>query len=143
MNKLLLLAVSFFAISCATPYQQIGFRGGYSETRLAKDMYEVHFKGNFYTDAQTVRNHLLRRCAELAKSNGYTHFLSVSSNQSSDHGYTSSFNGNTLNTYEISRHGNTMVIKLLNNPDPKYTAYDADMILGKDSQSSRLPAWND
>jgi hypothetical protein len=132
-----------FLISCATPYQQAGFRGGYSETRLANDMYEVHFKGNFYTDEQLVRNHLLRRCAELAQLNGYTHFMSVSSNRSSDHGYSSKFNGNSLNTYEISRHGNSMVIKLVNNPDPKSFAYDAYMILGKDASSNRLPAWND
>lgn len=145
MIKILLIAVSFLAISCATPYQKAGFRGGYSETQLSADMYEVHFRGNGYTDSQAVKTYLLRRCAEVTQANGYTHFLPVSADRRTDTNYSSTYNANSnqFNTFEVSKHENSMVIKLLNNPDPKSFAYDASIILGKDSQSNRLPAWND
>lgn len=33
-------------IGCATPYQQQGFRGGYTDTRIGSDTALVSFKGN-------------------------------------------------------------------------------------------------
>lgn len=139
------LFILLFLAGCATPYQKAGFRGGYTETRLASDMYDVHFEGNRYTDALTVKNYLLRRCAELTQTNGYTHFMPVSSDNRVKRNHSSYYNASTnqINTFSSEIHENSMVIKLLNNPNPETPAYDAFIILGKDIQSNRLPAWND
>jgi hypothetical protein len=62
-------------ISCATPYQEKGFRGGFSEIQTSKDTFEVSFEGNGYTSEDKTAKYLLLRCAELTISNGGMYFL--------------------------------------------------------------------
>lgn len=128
--KYLIVLTLVIITACATPYQKSGFSGGFSETRLANDMYEVTFNGNGYTGSQTVKNYLLRRCAELTQINGYTHFLPISRDASEDTSYSTSYNSTTnqATTYTITKHENSMVIKMLNHPTKNMIAYDAALI---------------
>ena len=51
---------------CATEYHRSGLTGGFSETRLAPDLYRVYFAGNgFSTDERTQDFALLRAAAGL------------------------------------------------------------------------------
>lgn len=111
--KTLLLGL-LLLVSCATPYQKSGFSGGYSEEMVGKNMYEVTFRGNGYTGRDKVQRYLKRRCAELAKEKGFTHFAVVSTG---DRGR--------------NKPVNTQTIKLLNNPGEDSMAFDAEMILSK------------
>jgi hypothetical protein len=77
MPRLLVLPF-LLLLSCATQYQPRAWAGGYSEVKLAADVYEVTFAANGYTDATTTRNYLLYRCAELTKQNGFDHFIWLS-----------------------------------------------------------------
>jgi hypothetical protein len=60
---------------CATPYQQRGFRGGYSDARIGQDTVLVSFKGNGYTSKERVQLYLLYRCAEVTRQHGYDYFV--------------------------------------------------------------------
>lgn len=64
-----------FLCACSTPYQADGFRGGYSESRMGKDLYRVSFRGNGYTKHEDVKQGLLRRCAELTVEAGFEGFV--------------------------------------------------------------------
>jgi hypothetical protein len=117
--------------SCATPYQSSGYRGGFSEQMLAKDLYEVSFSGNGFTSQSTVANYLNRRCAELAVQNGFTHFVVV---ETSD--------GTSIDTMYINNRpnlvtkpGSSVTIKLMNNPPSNVLARDANIILGRSPSS--------
>jgi hypothetical protein len=110
--KIPVIALLLIMASCATPYQKHGFTGGFSEELVAKNTYEVTFNGNGYTGRQRVERFLKRRCAELAKENGYTHFI-ISSNSENDE----------------EKPYNKATIKLINNPSDDIVAYEADLVL--------------
>ena len=70
--------------SCATPYQTTGLSGGFSETRLAENIFRVSFIGNGYTRGERAEDFALLRSAELTLEHGYTHFALAGSNTSSE-----------------------------------------------------------
>jgi hypothetical protein len=69
--------VVLVVVGCATPYQSLGMRGGYSEIQLNQRAYEVNFAGNGYSSPGYVRTMATRRAAELTLAAGLTHFLVV------------------------------------------------------------------
>ena len=78
--KRILLAIglaSMFA-GCATKYQDSGFTGGFSETRLDENIWTVRFAGNAYTGRGRTTDFCMLRCAELCLENGYSHFVIAS-----------------------------------------------------------------
>jgi hypothetical protein len=80
------LAMAVVMIGCSTPYQSQGFRGGYSDTRIASNTALISFKGNGYTGHEKVETYLLRRCAEVTLSDGYDYFVIVDKNEDTIHG---------------------------------------------------------
>lgn len=62
---------------CATTYQQNGLTGGYSETQLDENLFNVTFKGNGYTSKERANDFTLLRCAELTIENGFKFFTIV------------------------------------------------------------------
>lgn len=61
--------------NCSTPYQPKGALGGYSSNQLNESNYKVSFKGNQHTQAETVFDYLLRRCAEITIEEGHKYFI--------------------------------------------------------------------
>lgn len=78
---ILILIISMFTISCATSYQSIGFTGGYSETQLDENIFQVSFIGNGYTSRERCDDYALLRCAELSLMNGFEYFIIVDSKE--------------------------------------------------------------
>ena len=76
-RKLALLPI-LMAISCATAYQPRAWAGGYSESKLSSDVFEVLFEANAYTDGETSKAYLMYRCAEVTKQNGFDYFIVLS-----------------------------------------------------------------
>jgi|GEM_PF-420388 len=75
--------LSLFMLSgCATSYQRNGASGGFSETRLADNMFKVHIKANGYSSTERADDFALLRSAELTIENGYRYFTIVSQNNS-------------------------------------------------------------
>ena len=121
MRHMLILACCLFAISCATPYQEAGIRGGYSELQLKDDVYQVWFKGNGYVSAERVGMFALYRGATIAIERGYEYFAVVDGSSDVQHSvnmspvYSTSpgnvYGGQVYNVYKPS---SGLTIKLLN-----------------------------
>ena len=80
----LLVAVLVSTIGCATRYHPRAYSGGYSDTRLAPDLFRVSFAGNGFTSAQKAYDFALLRAAELTATHGFTHFALVNENSGHD-----------------------------------------------------------
>ncbi len=52
-------------IGCATPYQSMGFRGGYAESMAGPGQYVVRAKVNGFTSQGTAMAYAYQRSAEL------------------------------------------------------------------------------
>ena len=74
-------------IGCATPYQAMGFQGGYSTVRLDDEVFEIALKSNVALDRTTAERSLLRRAAGVALEHGFTHFVVVGRNRSAGLGF--------------------------------------------------------
>ncbi len=55
----------------ATPYQKMGFTGGYEDTHIKGNTYYVNVSTNAYTSATTAAQYFHRRAKELCEENGY------------------------------------------------------------------------
>lgn len=87
MIRILMLAlVGLVLIGCATPYQSQGFTGGFSETRLDENVFQVSFRGNAYTSSERAADFTLLRSAELAIETGYSYFIIVDAERYSQTG---------------------------------------------------------
>ena len=78
LKKLItLMFISVLFIGCATSYKDKSFfsGGGYSETQLDKNVFNVTFKGNKYTDRERASDLTLLRSAELTLENGFEYFI--------------------------------------------------------------------
>jgi hypothetical protein len=65
--------------ACATTYGPASgsMRGGYSESMLQRDRYNVSFQGNGFITREQAMNYLLYRCAEITRDNGFDYFVIV------------------------------------------------------------------
>ena len=68
------LVASALLTACATPYQQSGFGGGYTDEKIDDTHFRVKFAGNGYASSDRVWAFWMYRCAELTQDKGYTHF---------------------------------------------------------------------
>jgi hypothetical protein len=65
-------------VSWDTPYQPTGLRGGYEDTAMGDEMYQVVFRGNGFSGDIQAREFALMRGAELCKGKGFTHLAVMS-----------------------------------------------------------------
>jgi hypothetical protein len=79
-----LLVVTVLA-GCATAYQQRGFTGGYSETKVDDNHYIVLFDGNGKTSKDRVWYFWVYRCAQLTQEKGYAYFTLSTVQSSMNH----------------------------------------------------------
>ena len=85
MRNLPFLVLIFIA-ACATPYQNSGLAGGFSETRLSENVFRVSFRANAYSRGERAEDFALLRCAELALEHGYSHFALADSKSDNEIG---------------------------------------------------------
>jgi len=83
MKNIYLAILTVLLSGCATTYQPSSFSGGFSETRLGEDTFQVSFRGNGYTSPERASNFCLLRSSELALQNGFRYFIVVDSEKSS------------------------------------------------------------
>jgi hypothetical protein len=101
-----LLMVPLVLTGCATSYQKSGFTGGFSETQLGEDLFQVSFRGNGYTGHERATDFTLLRSADIAIAHGFKYFTIVDSEKSSSEStYTTPTNSYTTAT--ASAYGNT------------------------------------
>jgi hypothetical protein len=73
----LTLIVALTVAACATGYHSRGLTGGFAEIRLDDNVFQVSFNGNGYTSGDRAADFTLLRSAELARQNGFSHFIIV------------------------------------------------------------------
>ncbi|MCG2725331.1 MAG: hypothetical protein L6420_03565 [Elusimicrobia bacterium] len=73
----IILVVFFVSVfsGCATAYKRNGFTGGYSETQLGENIFQVSFRGNGYSSRTRASDFALLRSAEIALENGFRYFI--------------------------------------------------------------------
>ncbi|KYG60470.1 hypothetical protein AZI85_13485 [Bdellovibrio bacteriovorus] len=143
MKSIALLLLSLTFVGCGTTYQKNGFMGGYSDMKLGDGLYEVTFKGNGYTSAQTVKDGLLRRCAELTYEEDYHYFVFVDQeanantvNMGTTHTgqFTNNYYGGVnyqgrSQTNSVTKHSRTAVIKMFKKGTQPPVAYEVETVL--------------
>jgi hypothetical protein len=72
-------AIALMLAACATSYQPLAFKGGYSHVQLDANTYKVSFRGNAYTSRDRVETYLMYRLAELTAETGHDYFVIVGS----------------------------------------------------------------
>ncbi len=82
-TPLVLLLLGSFLSGCATTYQREGFSGGYTDTQLGENIFQVSFSGNGYTRGDRAADFALLRSAEVATTNGFRYFIVVESGKDS------------------------------------------------------------
>lgn len=114
MRYIILLAI-FLLSGCATPYQSKGINGGFSETRISENIFQVNFAGNGSTGLERSSDFALLRCAELTLESGYRYFILLNNKnavststyttpmQAHTTGYTNTYG--TVNTYPTYGNG--------------------------------------
>ncbi len=78
--RIVVVCLCVLYVSCATPYQGKGFRGGFSETQLSENVFRVYFRGNGFTPQERAEDFTLLRSAEVAMEHGYPYFIIVDEN---------------------------------------------------------------
>lgn len=68
------LSLALLLPGCATEYQARAADGGYTQTQLGPQTWQVAFEGNRYTDTAQMHDFALLRGAELTLQQGYSHF---------------------------------------------------------------------
>lgn len=66
---------SILFLSCATRYTKVDLTGGYSDSKLDKDIFVVSFLGNAAVSLETTKIYVMYRCAEITKMNGFNFFM--------------------------------------------------------------------
>jgi uncharacterized protein YceK len=86
--KLAFMLVTLIVLitGCATTYQRKSYTGGYSETQLGENVFQVYFRGNGHTSSERAADFCLLRSAELTLQNGFRYFVIVDSEKHSDIG---------------------------------------------------------
>jgi hypothetical protein len=75
-------AVLLLTASCATSYGPKGILGaGFSEERLAPDLWMVTFDASAFTPQERLKSYLLLRCAEVTVEQGASYFIVMSEGQ--------------------------------------------------------------
>lgn len=79
MKRLFLCFFLLLLLNACTPYQKSSILGGYSDIKLADNIFKVSFRGNAYTNSERARDFALLRSAEVALENGFKYFAFVQS----------------------------------------------------------------
>ena len=75
MRGLISGAVLIALAACATPYQANGLSGGFTDFSMGGNQHMIKVNGNGYTSSERATTIAYVRAADLAVSQGFTHFL--------------------------------------------------------------------
>lgn len=59
------------AAGCSTPYQRMGFAGGYRDTEVAPGVVQIDVRGNAFTNLATLTSYFHRRAGEICAPRKY------------------------------------------------------------------------
>lgn len=122
---------ALFFGGCATAYQKTGFSGGYSDSLLQDDIYQVSFRGNGYTSRERANDFALLRSAEVTINMGFNYFIILNGSEyTHQSSYTTPMSSQTQGSAYVSGnyasyHGTTNYYGgqtyLINKPTAQFT----------------------
>jgi hypothetical protein len=74
MRTLLALLLLGALSGCATPYQRLGWRGGYTDQFLGDDTYYIIARVNRFSEEAAAFQFFHHRASEIVKANGYQRY---------------------------------------------------------------------
>jgi len=80
---IVMIATATTLAGCATPYQPMGFKGGYKDVHIHDNVYYVTFGGNAWIDTGTAVQYFHRRAKELCTEKGFGNYRVLSEKDSS------------------------------------------------------------
>lgn len=81
MKNISILFICLSLFGCATGYKEYGWTGGYKETLIEENKYELTYQGNGTTSRSTVSEYWHRRAKELCGNGEYSYeFTDTKSN---------------------------------------------------------------
>ena len=104
---LVTISLALLLAGCATDYQPDGFTGGFSETQLDENLFEIRFKGNAFVGTDTARDYAMLRAAEVTLQNGYEYFI-VLGEEDRTQVSTHTYGGSSTTTYDGTMTGNSV-----------------------------------
>lgn len=107
-RNMILMAFALFLIGCATAYGPQSYMGGFSETQLTPNAWQVRFVGNGYTSSERASDFALLRTAELMLESGFKYFVVLdSANQAQAYTFTTPQTATTTLNANTNVFGNT------------------------------------
>jgi len=124
--QLTMAALVWALAGCATGYHRAGFTGGYKDSKITSDTFQVSFQGNAWISAQKARNYLLYRCAEVTLENGFDYFRILDDKDVSSVQVMGSYGSGVISASTLDKPGYNVMIKCGKGPKPdKDNAFDA------------------
>jgi hypothetical protein len=121
----LALIIALLTSACATKYQPMGRTGGFTETRLAENIYRINFSGNGFVGSSTVTDYATLRAAELTLESGYLFFTVPEAEDTVSMDVVGS--NDNVSTYHKPRSDLTIVMHKTK-PDHDGIVYDAEYV---------------
>ena len=128
--------------ACGTPYQKVGFTGGYSDQKISNDTVIITVAGNAFTSEDTIETMGMRRAAEVTLQNGFDYFIIESGRNRTQNstaqlssptantrcnGFSNSINCKTTfsgaNEISVTKHRTKIRIRMFKGIPPKRTGY--------------------
>ena len=104
-----MFAAALLVCGCATGYHARSFAGGFSETQLDENVFQVSFRGNGYTSRERAADFTLLRSAEVARTHGFGFFIIVEKENRTGYGTyttpTQSYSSGSATTYGNMTYG--------------------------------------
>ena len=95
-----------FLVGCSsTPYQPMGFTGGYEDTHIKDNLYFVEVATNAYTSQSTAAQYFHRRAKEVCIENGYKDYKIQRERDTSTAFATGSYGGGSVTASTLNKPG--------------------------------------
>ena len=105
-RKVIVMLFFLFLAGCsATPYQPMGFTGGYRDTHIRDNVYFVEVSTNAYTSQITAVQYFHRRAKEVCLENGYKDYQIKGERDTSTAYATGSYGGGSVTASTLNKPG--------------------------------------
>jgi len=107
MNRGLLISMTVIIVAgcSATPYQPMGFTGGYKDSHIRDNLYYVEISTNAYTSQGTAAQYMHRRAQEVCVENGYKDYKIEGQRDTSTQFATGSYGGGSVSASSMNKPG--------------------------------------
>jgi hypothetical protein len=105
LNRVIIVMAFLLIAGCATPYQRMGFSGGYKDGHIRDNIYFVEVSTNAFTDQTTAAQYFHRRAKEVCLENGYRDYKVQGERDTSTAYATGGYGGGAISVSSMNKPG--------------------------------------